>query len=286
MKKNQKRIQLLSDTEVEELYSRPEFNIHEQQLYFTLTASERTALTQFSNTKTRIYFILQLGYFKARQQFFNFSLDEVISDALFIVSTYYSESAAWSISGRISRDYVRVQRQTILSLYGYRSCTSKFAPEIQVHMEDMLRHYPKGHSAFRQALAYFDHQKIIIPSYTTLQDIFSQAFAAEDKRLSTIIESIPSSVSDELAALIHREDGITALNIIRADQKDFQYTAVKTEVDKAQRIEKLYVFAKKFIPSLNLAKNAVRYYADLAEQYAASRMPILPSNMRLRGYGD
>ena len=69
MKKNQKRIQLLSDTEVEELYSRPEFNLHEQQLYFTLTPSERTALTQFSNTKTRIYFILQLGYFKVRRNF-------------------------------------------------------------------------------------------------------------------------------------------------------------------------------------------------------------------------
>lgn len=106
MKKNKKRIQPLSDTEVEALYSQPEFNIHEQRLYFTLTPSEREALTQFSNTKTRIYFILQLGYFKARQQFFNFSLDEVISDVLFIVSTYYSESVAWSLTGRISRDYV------------------------------------------------------------------------------------------------------------------------------------------------------------------------------------
>lgn len=112
MKKNQKRIQLLSDTEIEELYSRPEFNIHEQQLYFTLTASERTALTQFSNTRTRIYFILQLGYFKARQQFFNFSLDEVISDVLFIVSNYYSEFAVWSLTGRISHDYVRSANST------------------------------------------------------------------------------------------------------------------------------------------------------------------------------
>lgn len=63
---NNNRIQLLSGTEVEELYSRPEFNIHEQRLYFTLTQSERDVLTQFSTTKTRIFFILQLGYFKAK----------------------------------------------------------------------------------------------------------------------------------------------------------------------------------------------------------------------------
>ena len=90
--------------------------------------------------------------------------------------------------------------------------------------------------------------------------------------LNAVITSMPASISDQLTALIHRDDGITALNIIRADQKDFQYTAVKTEVDKASRIVDLYTFAKTFIPSLNLSKNAVRYYADIAEQYAASRL--------------
>lgn len=64
---NIKRIQLLSSTEVEELYARPDFNAHEQHLYFSLTQSEREALAQFSKTKTRIFFILQLGYFKAKQ---------------------------------------------------------------------------------------------------------------------------------------------------------------------------------------------------------------------------
>ena len=34
----------------------------------------------------------------------------------------------------------------------------------------------------------------------------------------------------------------------------------------------LYEFSKQFIPTLALSKNAVRYYADLAEQYAASRL--------------
>jgi hypothetical protein len=209
-----KRIQLLSHTEVNELYARPEFNTHEQQLYFTLNPSERDALTQFSNTKTRLYFILQLGYFKAKQQFFTFSLKDVKDDVRFIVITYYGESASMSLTGSLSRDYIRIQRQVILSLYGYRNWTSDFIPEIQAHIGDLLRYYPKGHSAFRQVLAYFEHQQIIIPSYTTLQDLFSRAFAVEEKRLLAIIASIPASLTEGLSALIHREDGITALNII------------------------------------------------------------------------
>jgi len=54
---NIERIQLLSSTEVEELYARPEFNTHEQSLYFSLSPTERAALEQFRNTQTRIHFI-------------------------------------------------------------------------------------------------------------------------------------------------------------------------------------------------------------------------------------
>lgn len=114
---NNNRIQLLSGTEVEELYSRPEFNIHEQRLYFTLTQSERDALTQFSSTKTRIFFILQLGYFKAKKQFFNFTLDDVRHDVQYITNIYYSDLSSVLLTGRISRDYIRLQRLQLLSLF-------------------------------------------------------------------------------------------------------------------------------------------------------------------------
>lgn len=113
---NNNRIQLLSGSEVEDLYSRPEFNVHEQHLYFTLTQLEKDALTQFSNTKTCIFFILQLGYFKAKQQFFNFSLDDVRHDVQFITNIYYRGSSSVLFTGRISRDYIRLQRQQLLSL--------------------------------------------------------------------------------------------------------------------------------------------------------------------------
>ena len=137
MIENTKRIHLLSETEVEALYARPDFNAHERRLYFTLTLPEQNALAQFRKTRTRIFFILQLGYFKAKQQFFNFSLDDVSNDVRFIAATFYSESAE-SFTGRISRDYVRIQRQAILSLFSYRSWTSEFAAETQAQTGELL----------------------------------------------------------------------------------------------------------------------------------------------------
>jgi hypothetical protein len=59
---------------------------------------------------------------------------------------------------------------------------------------------------------------------------------------------------------------------VRYDQKNFKYVAPRAEVDKALAIAQLYRFAKDFLPNLLLSKNAIRYYADLADQYAASRL--------------
>lgn len=76
-----KRIHLLSDSEKNELYARPEFNAEERELYFSLAQNEYDLLQNYySNTKTRVFFILQLGYFKAKYQFFKFKLDEVSLD--------------------------------------------------------------------------------------------------------------------------------------------------------------------------------------------------------------
>ena len=79
-----KRINLLSPSEIAELYERPEFNQNERSQYFSLDDREFLAVNQYSNVKTRVCFILQLGYFKAKQQFFRFTFLEVDSDIQFL----------------------------------------------------------------------------------------------------------------------------------------------------------------------------------------------------------
>ena len=79
-------------------------------------------------------------------------MDDVTDDVQFAVSTYYSDTASMRFTGRISRDYIRIQRHTILSLYDYRNWASGLVPDTVAHIGDLLRYYPKGHSAFRQLL--------------------------------------------------------------------------------------------------------------------------------------
>ncbi len=270
---NTKRIQLLTEAEISDLYDRPDFTADERELFFAISQSEQEKLAQYHNVRTQVYFILQLGYFKAKQQFFRFTFEEVADDTLFILKKFFDQAQAdnqWN--GGLSRDSLRSQKQAILDLFEYQDWSTTIEPTVFAKLCELIRYFPKGHSALRQLLFYLDRQRIITPTYRKLQDMFSEAFAVEEARIKPILQSIPDYWREQLSALIDHEDGLNQLTLLKADQKDFQYTAVKFEIEKAQSLEALYRFSEEFLPALKISKNAIRYYADIVEQYAAYRL--------------
>ena len=235
MQKNKERIDLLPQAEIEDLYERPIFNDDEKLLYFTLTESELLATMKYANVRTRLYFILQLGYFKAKQQFYSFNIDEVIEDATFVSNVYLNGKSIQS--GKITREYAKTQRDAILKLCCYRLLSDDNIEEkITSHLCSLIKIYPKYHNALRQLIIYLDQNNIVLPNYRALQDLFTKVCSIERNRLNHLMSSIPNHMKDKLNALIKNDDGITDLNIIRSDQKDFQYTAVKLEVEKVNTI--------------------------------------------------
>ncbi len=111
------RLQLLSEAEIEDLYARPDYNAAERELYFAMNQQKLDALRQYSVTKTRVAFILQLGYFKASQQFFAFTFDEVRDDVDYILSKYYKTEKA---DFQITRQSLSQQKNVILNLFEYQ----------------------------------------------------------------------------------------------------------------------------------------------------------------------
>ena len=100
--------------------------------------------------------------------------------------------------------------------------------------------------------------------------MFTEIFSAEKERLNNILEKLPDNIQIKLEGLIKNDDGLTQLNIMRYDQKDFKYHSIRDEVKKARSLSELYSFSKTFLPELSLSTNAVRYYASLVEQYTAA----------------
>lgn len=81
------RLKILSDDEIHRLYSRPIFPHQERVQYFTLSHVEKEVLQTLRSIKSKVYFILQLGYFKSKQLFFQFKLSEVKEDIQYILKT-------------------------------------------------------------------------------------------------------------------------------------------------------------------------------------------------------
>jgi TnpA family transposase len=268
---NKERINLLTDVDVEKLYARPQFNEAEREHYFRLNEDESQLVGKYTGVKTKVYLILQIGFFKAEQQFYNFSFDEVKEDTHYIIKRYFN-TLTKGITGKLWHENCRNQQLEILNLYHHSEWSAQLKPKALGKLKQLIRIYPKGNDTLREFFVFLKNEKITIPSYRTLQDLLTHAFKSESLRLSKITTTIPENLKQQLEEIIKNDGGLTQLNIMRCDQKDFSYTALKLEVKKAKKIHELYQLCKALVPSLKLSNNAVRYYAALAEQYSASRI--------------
>ena len=121
-----KRLSILTAEEIQELYGLPNFTYEDKIRYFTLTAIEIRELDSFRTTKTKMHFILQLGYFKARRLFFTFQYQQIREDVQYIQQQIFPEKGDFQ-DVEISKPSRLLQQQTILELFGYQHCT----PEIR-----------------------------------------------------------------------------------------------------------------------------------------------------------
>ncbi|MBN7844425.1 DUF4158 domain-containing protein, partial [Providencia rettgeri] len=83
------RIQILTEQEIHELYSRPIFNQIEREEYFSLDPSIKKILAKMGKIETKIYLILLIGYFRAKPVVAQFKLREVKHDVDYIYATHF-----------------------------------------------------------------------------------------------------------------------------------------------------------------------------------------------------
>lgn len=83
-----KRLSILSEKEFQDIYGLPKFTNEEREIYFSLQTSEKIYLSSLRQSSSRIYFILQLGFFKAKRLFFNYTNKEVEKDIEYIIENY------------------------------------------------------------------------------------------------------------------------------------------------------------------------------------------------------
>src|SRR5258708_6398558 len=97
------RITILEDAEIEELYGRPRFTHDERVHYFALTPEERAVADGHYSLASRVLFILQAGYFKAKTLFFSFEIDQVADDVKHVLQQHYPQYHDAALKGSQSQ---------------------------------------------------------------------------------------------------------------------------------------------------------------------------------------
>ena len=71
------RLTILSEVEKTAVYGIPNFDDFQRIEFFAMTDAERSLALGRKSVLAQVYCLLQIGYFKAKQAFFQFSLDDV-----------------------------------------------------------------------------------------------------------------------------------------------------------------------------------------------------------------
>jgi TnpA family transposase len=272
------RLKILNDDEVEALYGRPRFTQEERNEYFSLGDSEKAALEPLRFVSAKTYFILQLGYFKARHMFFIFDSQEAEEDIRFIRERYFPDVEP--LHPDITKVTRLKQQKLILELCHYRTADAAMQRTLQSRARQAAAVCGKPIYVFRELMRYLAEQRVVAPGYSTMQDIVGSALAHEQRRLAGIMdEQIDASAKAALNRLLEDTRGLHEITLLKRDPRDFSHREIRREAERGEEMRALYDLSQRLLPQLNISKENIKYYASLVDYYSVHRLRQLSGSM-------
>lgn len=270
----QKRLQILGDNEIANLYGLPHFTPLEQSEYFALSPREKDAINQLHSIKSRIYGILQLGYFKACHLFFIFSWPTVAADVQYLQARYFPNfQLTFFEPTKVTR---LKQQRIILELCNYQTCDKVERIALMLKAQQAARVCGKPIYLFRELMHYLEEQRIVAPRYSFMQDVVGQAIVYEQNRLLSVVKShLVETETDALNRLLDDAPGLYEITQLKREPRDFSLSEVKREISRGDQIKSLYHLAEKLLPALDISSESIKYYASLVTYYSVFRLKRL-----------
>jgi TnpA family transposase len=266
-----KRLVILSREEMDALYGRPRFTQEERVEYFTLSDQENAALGQLHSLKSKVFFILQLGYFKARQMFFTFDLRDVGEDAAYIRQKYFL-----SLDGadpEIAEGTRLKQQRLILDLCKYRNADAVLRRTLEARARQAAVVYGKPIYVFQELMRYLAEQRVVAPGYSVMQNIVGGALADEQRRLESIVhDHVDPSAKAALDRLLENPQGLHEITLLKRDPRDFSNHEIRREAERGEQMRELYELSRKLLPQLGISNENIRHYASLVDYYSVHRL--------------
>ena len=277
-----KRLQILHKDEVSALFDVPQFNLAEKNHFFELPKTILDGLkinrTNSKNVSSKLYFILQYGYFKARHQFFNVNYKEVKSDVLFVMKNYMPKDCM--PSQLPTRKIQRSAKDKILELMGFGDNSDQIDELVSNKAGELAKTTQNLSEIFDELVKHLEDKKTVLPPYSRLQDLIGAALKSEEERIIQMVNShLGKGIRKAIDNLFQHDGSFYQITAIKFDAKSFQKNQMEEEIRKLTLCKPIYEFAKKFLPKLMLSRRMIDHYSDLAKLYTIHRLSSLPNEL-------
>ena len=267
-----KRIKILNESEINELYALPNFNRIDREDYFSLDNETQKLVNELRRLETRIYFILLLGYFRSRPIIFSFSFSQVSSDLDYVKGRYFTDQD-------ISMDDLSPTTKTklinkLLKYKGFTAYQSKLDKEpLLKRLNDVVKINLEPRYVFDECIAYFGQNRIALAGYTTLQDTISTVLSNERNRIEVVLnENLTHSTKATLLKLLESNNTFTDLAKLKKMAKDFSTSQITQELKTHKIIRSLYPEIKVLIAELELSPKNLEYNASMVKYKSVIRL--------------
>jgi TnpA family transposase len=264
-----KRIKILTNSEYRDIYELPVFSDKDQSYFFSMDEYEMSYFKSAKPVVPKIFFALQLGYFKASQRFFNFTLDEVFEDVNYISKQYFEPSDTENIALSCAKNTKLKQRKQILELLDFKNYDSETEQLLIDKSAKVVKIDSNPCYIFRELCRYSQKYRFIFPAYSTAQDIISKAILDEENRVFRITQNlIDNDTKTKLRALLLKEEETRyLLTLVKSPATSFSYGDVTDEIEKKKALDDIFEQTKKIIPQLGISHQTILYFSKLIDGY-------------------
>lgn len=270
-------LKILNQEEINALYSRPVFNEEKREQYFTVSPEEAHLINQFA-IRSRIYCILELGYFKAQHKFFAYTWNAVSADLFYIQQRYYPNYQL--TSDAVALNTRTKYQQLILRLCKFTLFDVEKRAKVETHTAYLAKLSTNPVYLFRELVQYFDSNQIVLPAYTTLQNFIGKVLEQEKQRLITFVgEKLTASEKQKLQTLLTKPDGLYEVTRLKRSPKDFGFHEMQREIARGEQLREIHDLAKRLLPLLKISNEGIKYYASLVTYYSAFRLQQLDERL-------
>lgn len=263
MRNEVRRLKVLSNAEVDGLYSLPVFDHSDRADYFSMDENVKKFVFSLRKFESRVYFILLLGYFRAKPLIHNFSADDVSEDLNYVLSKYFNDKklSKFNLSDKFR---IRLMNRLLEHVGFDRYKPSMHKSDLEIRLTHLVKISVDPRYVFDDCIAFFSQHRVVLPGYTTIVDLISNVIKKEQIRINKILrKNLKSKTKNSVLEILESKDKYTDLTKLKKPTSEFSVSEIKREISAHEKIAPIYSELKNVIKLLNLSPVNLEYYASM-----------------------